>query len=121
MHAHVSNRGHNVSQKLNLQHYVADSKSLDGQGLRSVIPLVVVSQKLCFRSSWLCSSNLPVISYRWGEGFLPHSVCHTVYSLCHRSDLSLCMMVDLEVFTSIELSFLMVGHAHEDIDRMFSR
>lgn len=33
----------------------------------------------------------------------------------------LCLLVELEVFEKVKVSFLMVGHTHEDIDQMFSR
>ena len=33
----------------------------------------------------------------------------------------LCHLVEEKVFDKIKLSFLMVGHTHEDVDQMFSR
>ncbi|XP_053384146.1 uncharacterized protein LOC128550076 [Mercenaria mercenaria] len=33
----------------------------------------------------------------------------------------LCLLVEKDIFKKVKLSFLMVGHTHEDIDQMFSR
>ena len=33
----------------------------------------------------------------------------------------LCLLVELGIFIKIKLSFLVVGHTHEDIDQVFSR
>ena len=43
-------------------------------------------------------------------------------NVCYRFVLGfMSLLVELKVFKKVKISFLMVGHTHEDVDQVFSR
>ena len=121
--------------KTNLPHFQQKSKQTSGNWkLKTHVTGAIVHGQGVYgyfdNCEWSHSSNMTItilmnILYMYKDSLPP--VLYLQMDNCGRENknrfvFALCaLLVELGIFRKIKVSFLMVGHTHEDVDQMFSR
>ena len=121
--------------KTNIPHFQQKSKQTSGNSkLKTHVTGAIVHGQGAYGyfdiCEWSHSSNMTIailmnVLYMYKDSLPP--VLYLQMDNCGRENknrfvFAFCaLLVELGVFRKIKVSFLMVGHTHEDVDQMFSR